>query len=109
MASNNFRAAAYLRKLAKSGAASVNVCFGICWHLRHWMRANGVNSLVLNGHRYYDGYSVVEHGAQDWAHYSGSKSYPVPGKYHSNPDKWDGDTGALRRDLCLHLANKLEE
>ncbi len=65
MASNNFRAAAYLRKLAKSGAASVNVCFGICWHLRHWMWANGVNSLVLNGHRYYDGYSVVEHGAQE--------------------------------------------
>lgn len=109
MASNNQRAVAFLRKLAKHGPPQEDEHMGICWNLRHWMWVNGINSLVLNGRRYYDGYSIVEHGAEGWPHHSGSKAYPVPGKHHGNHYKWAGEEGALRRSLCLYIADRLEQ
>lgn len=108
MASNNKRAAAYLRRLAKVEAPFIDASMGICWNLQHWMRCHGVASLVVDGKRRYDAYSVVENGAIGWPHHSGRRAYPVPCKFHGTPDKWSGEQGQLRRELCLYLATRLE-
>lgn len=62
---------------------------------------------------------VVHYGSRTWRHYSGVSRFPIPDPtgrrapsdaYDScKVSLWDGLYGALRRELCLHLAGYVEE
>lgn len=53
-----------------------------------------------------------------WEHYAGLTWFPVPSshKHHDSAsyyirfkNKWDGEQGRFRRDLCAHIADQLEK
>ena len=52
-----------------------------------------------------------------WKEFSGDINYPVPHFKHISPklayrlrkNMWDGEYGAARKRLCLHIANELEK
>ena len=59
---------------------------------------------------------VVGCAARSWPHYSWDSVYPVPSHNHASPGEafeegelWRGSYGALRKDLCKHIANYLKE
>jgi hypothetical protein len=51
----------------------------------------------------------VEKYAKTWKHFSGSETYPVPGRHaayraaHDTGSMWTGEYGELRKDLLDHL------
>lgn len=57
----------------------------------------------------FDVYLLLRDLWKDWEHYTGDAMYPVPGIYSLKPDKWIGEYGELRKDLCRHLAKKFKE
>ena len=59
---------------------------------------------------------VVGCAAKSWPHYSGNPACPVPSHSCASPREafeegglWEGSYGALRKDLCTHIANYLKE
>ena len=105
---NNKRAAKFLRELAKDGPNDPDDRYGgICFNLSLRMRSHRVEYLTVDGLKFYSAYHFVERAARGWKHHSGVAAFPVPGEYKG--DNWAGETGALRRDLCLYLADRLEQ
>ena len=92
-----------LEAWATSGAPSPTQ--GICTNLDIAINCEDINW-----------YFVVGCTAMSWPHYSGSLCYPVPPHGYSSPKEafekeklWEGAYGALRKNLCKHIANYLKE
>ena len=96
----------YLRGLA-SGKSPLVVSEGICVNL-----SDKCYKCVLDAHH------LISYHAIYWDKYSGDETYPVPSTDHlTNSDAywynihsnlWIGKYGALRRDLCGFIADRLE-
>lgn len=62
-----------------------------------------------NKQHYYPCCSLLDEIVEQWPHFSGSWTYPVPGDgtpyqnpadcFNGTPDLWEGKQGELRRDL----------
>lgn len=73
---------------------------GICFNLRTRLDAKGYDRKVA--------YLIVDRYSQDWEHYSGYPSSPIPDPY-SSPyvGGWQGRGLVLRTSLMEHLVRKL--
>ena len=99
----------YLRRL-QNGADPKNVEDGICFNLSRKMFKclEDINSISV----------FISEYSEDWPRFSGDRCYPVPADdgtgcawaYWHNEDKnlWIGKYGEDRRDLCGHIADRLE-
>jgi hypothetical protein len=76
---------------------------GLCFFLEHLSPSGFVR--------------LLRESYQSWPHYSGNHTYPVPSPeeawtpkamYWATHNKWEGEYGDLRRDLCRHFADYLE-
>lgn len=88
----------HLRKLASGEVEPYRLDKGICDELMDRFGFKARNTLLL---------------AVGWEKHSGSILYPVPGGaegYLEHEDKWCEHTqqGRDRRELCLYLANEIE-
>ena len=95
----------YLREL-QNGADPDTSEYGICTNL------SDKEFNCIHG----DTVSFVAMYAKSWDRYSGISSYPIScgvetpsDQYWGTFDLWVGEYGDLRRDLCGHIADRLEE
>lgn len=83
---------------------------GICYNLKQLVDE------LDGGIPPYDLSAVLSEAWAEWDLYSGDPDYPVPGvggtsaevMYDRVESMWDGEYGAMRRDLCRHTADWLE-
>ena len=56
-------------------------------------------------------YDIVSEAAVGWEHHSGLRSFPVPYIYQPTFEYWscESPVGRLRRDLCLYVADWIED
>lgn len=98
----NKEAAAFLRELAANGPGSSSYV-GICYHLKRFLG----DAKVLHCGELREAYAFVPHASVGWHQFSGVITHPIP--FDDSNDLWEGVPGELRRDLCLYLANILEQ
>jgi hypothetical protein len=80
-------------------------------------RVHGLCSLLQDMDPVHDLAGMLYFCLDTWPHYSGDYNFPVPsqsdldaGSYYLRcDDKWEGNYGDLRRDLCRHFADYLEK
>lgn len=97
---------AHLKALADNKVQPLHVDNGLCIELDAVCGVGECSDLVYSA-------------ADSWKHFSGNPAFPIPdpcgkeepsSQYCRAPDMWSPSSpyGALRRDLCRHVAKYLE-
>lgn len=96
-----------LRALGTGAAYPRNTIYGICAEIK---RLEGACLITQNAVEH-----ICDHMMQLWPKYSGNRIYPVPHPtktpvkaFIHTDNLWIGKYGALRKELCLWLADQLE-
>ena len=116
---NNYerKAISDILKRWSKGKDIVDLEEGICENLYLWVKGNKIfnNSdksvMPLS-------YFLVKQHSKSWPKFSGDVDYPVPcttsrvtspsKQYYSECGKWNNTQGKLRKELCAHIAAKLD-
>jgi len=95
-----------LRELA-IGIGIKETKYGLCYNLFTTLRIQEFPRPVIN-----EVGNMIKVAFMEWPLCSGDRAYPVPGgkaRYFNTADKWVGENGNRRKELCVFCADYLEK